>query len=54
MFEEFILSKKEKISDLYDIEEIKSQLTVFSTGPKDYKQIIKEYTNDSFYSLFNK
>jgi len=54
MFEEFILSNKEKISDLYDIEEIKSQLTVFSTGPKDYKQIIKEYTNDSFYSLFNK
>ena len=29
-------------------------LEVFSQGPRDYKEIINEYTKESFYKLFNK
>ena len=52
ILEEYLLSyNKEKN---FVINKILANLEVFSKGPRDYKKIINEYTNESFYSLFNK
>ena len=40
--------------DSYDISLLLSNLEVFSAPQRDYKKIIQEYTNESFYKLFNK
>ena len=40
--------------DPKDLNLFLSYLEVLSYGPRDYKKIIKEYTNESFYKLFNK
>ena len=47
------LSSDSKYSD-FDIQYLLNNLEVFSRGPRDYKKIIHEYTNESFYLLFNK
>ena len=40
--------------DEFDIQILLQNLNVFSRGARDYKKIIKEYTNESFYKQFNK
>jgi hypothetical protein len=40
--------------DDFNIQYLLNNLEVFSQGPRDYKKIIKEYTNETFYLLFNK
>ena len=52
ILEEYLMSYN-KI-DTFDIKLFTKNLEVFSQGPKDYKKIINEYTNESFYALFNK
>ena len=47
------LSSDSKYSD-FDIQYLLNNLEVFSRGPRDYKKIIHEYTNETFYLLFNK
>ena len=54
ILEEYLLSDKNNKMDPYDLKLFLSNLEVFSRGPKDYKKIIKEYTSDTFYRLFNK
>ena len=52
ILEEYLKSSN-KI-DNFDLKLLIKNLEVFSQGPRDYKKIINEYTNDSFYSYFNK
>ena len=40
--------------DSVDLQLLIKNLEIFSRGSRNYKEIIKEYTNDSFYALFNK
>ena len=47
------LSSDSKYCD-FDIQYLLNNLEVFSRGPHDYKKIINEYTNETFYLLFNK
>ena len=47
------LSSDSKYCD-FDIQYLLNNLEVFSRGPRDYKKIINEYTNETFYLLFNK
>ena len=47
------LSSDNKFGD-FDMQLLLKNLEVFSRGPRDYKKIIHEYTNESFYLLFNK
>ena len=52
ILEEHLISTNE--IENCDIQLLLKTLEVFSRGPRDYKKIINEYTNESFYSLFNK
>ena len=56
ILEEYLLSNSNKNNNMdeYDISLLLSNLEVFSAPQRDYKEIIKEYTNESFYRLFNK
>ena len=54
ILEEYLQSEKKDKRENVDLESIISYLEVFSRGARDYKEIIREYTNDSFYKLFNK
>ena len=54
ILEEYLSSEKKDKSESVDLQLIISNLEVFSRGARDYKKIIKEYTNESFYKLFNK
>ena len=54
ILEEYLQSEKKDKRETVDLESIISYLEVFSRGARDYKEIIREYTNDSFYKLFNK
>ena len=55
ILEEYLSSNKaNKHIDEFDLKSILNALDVFSLGPRDYIKIIKEYTNDSIYSYFNK
>lgn len=47
------LSSDSNYSD-FDMQYLLNNLEVFSRGPRDYKKIINEYTNETFYLLFNK
>ena len=47
------LSSDSNYSD-FDMQYLLNNLEVFSQGPRDYKKIINEYTNETFYLLFNK
>ena len=52
ILKDFLISSSQM--DDYDVTIFLRNLEVFSRGPRDYKKIIKEYTNDSFYKQFNK
>ena len=54
ILQEYLTSDKNNKMDPKDLNLFLSYLEVFSYGPRDYKKIIKEYTNESFYKLFNK
>ena len=54
ILEDYLLSDKKNEMDSYDINLLLSNLEVFSAPQRDYKKIIQEYTNESFYRLFNK
>ena len=54
ILEEYLQSEKKNKKETVDLESIISYLKVFSRGVRDYKEIIREYTNESFYKLFNK
>ena len=54
ILEEYLQSEKKDKREDVDLESVISNLEVFSRGARDYKQIIREYTNESFYKLFNK
>ena len=52
LLEEYLMSNNKE--DNFDLDSFLKNLEVFSKGSHDYEKIIKEYTNDSFYALFNK
>ena len=52
LLEEYLMSNNKE--DNFDLNAFLKNLEVFSKGSHDYEKIIKEYTNDSFYALFNK
>ena len=54
ILEEYLQSEKKDKREDVDLDSIISNLQVFSRGARDYKEIIREYTNESFYKLFNK
>ena len=54
ILQEYLSSDKNNKMNPNDLKVFLSYLEVFSYGPRDYKKIIKEYTNESFYKLFNK
>ena len=54
ILQEYLSSDKNNKMNPNDLKLFLSYLEVFSYGPRDYKKIIKEYTNESFYKLFNK
>ena len=54
ILEEYLESSNGNEEDFFDLKLLINNLEVFSRGSRDYKKIIKEYTNDSFYALFNK
>ena len=54
ILQEYLSSDKNNKMNPNDLKLFLSYLEVFSYGPRDYKEIIKEYTNESFYKLFNK
>ena len=54
ILEEYLLSNNKEQMDSFDIELLLKNLEIFSAPQRDYKKIIQEYTNDTFYSLFNK
>ena len=54
ILEDYLVSEKKNEMDSYDISLLLSNLEVFSAPQRDYKKIIQEYTNESFYKLFNK
>ena len=53
ILEEYLTSNSNE-ETYFDLKLLLKNLEVFSRGSRDYKKIIKEYTNDSFYALFNK
>lgn len=54
ILEDYLISNNNLKMDSYDINLLLSNLEVFSAPQRDYKKIIQEYTNESFYKLFNK
>ena len=52
LLEEYLMSNSKE--DKFDLNAFLKSLEVFSKGSHDYKKIIKEYTNDSFYASFNR
>ena len=54
ILEEYLLSNTKNKMDPLDVSLLLSNLEIFSAPQRDYKKIIQEYTNDSFYRLFNK
>ena len=54
ILEEYLLSNTKDKMDSVDISILLQNLEIFSAPQRDYKKIIQEYTNDSFYRLFNK